>query len=132
MRIPHVEDLFADECAVNFREEVHRLVLATPEAYRGFKYRGQLWDAADDVASDIAEGFDRHNPGENVNFLRYALASLAEARTRLEGGITRGFFEETDCKLAFTWADRTKDVTVKLLESQKRERDRRKRKRKRP
>jgi four helix bundle protein len=130
MRITRVEDLFAYECAVNFKEEVHRIGRASPEAYRDLKCRSQLWDAADAIDSDISEGFYRGNPGGNVNFLRYALASLAEARKRLLNGITRGYFGEADCKVALVWADRCKPATLGYLRSQQREAERR-RKRKR-
>jgi four helix bundle protein len=120
-----VEDFFAYECAVNFKEEVHRIVRAAPEAYKDFRYRSELWDATDSVDSNIAEGFHRGNPGENANFLRYSLASLAEARRRLANGVSRGYFEEATCATAFTWADRCKVATARLMESQVREQQRR-------
>jgi len=130
MPTSRVEDFFAYECAVRFKEEVHRIVRASPEAYRDLKYRGNLWEAADAINSDMAEGFYRGNPAECVNFLRYALGSLAEAERRLRNGITRGYFEEADCKTAFTWATRCAPATRSWLRSQQREAERR-RKRKR-
>src|SRR6476659_8448465 len=98
MRVRHVEELGAFEFAGRFVEEVHRIVRASPDAYNDLKYRSQLWEAADSVESNIGEGFKRGNPAEYVNFLRYALGSLDEARRRLRRGVSRGYFQMADCE----------------------------------
>ena len=132
MRVSQVEDFFAYECAVRFKEEVHRLVLASPEAYRDFKYRCQLWEAADGIESHISEGFYRGNPSEFSNFLRYALGSLAEAVRRVRSGISREYLREPDCKVALMWAERCSGATRGLKASQDREAARRRSARRRP
>jgi len=120
-----IEDFFAFEAAVEFKKEVHRLVRATPEAYDDRKYRRQLWDAADSIESDMAEGFQRFNPSEQANFLRYALSSLVEATRRLRSGITRGYFSDASCSVALRWAERCSGATKGWLASQIREARRR-------
>ena len=82
-------------------------------------FRDQLREAASGISANVAEGFERNNPPEFVNFLRYSLASLAEARTRLKDGVQRGYFAEADCRLAFTWARRCRPVLLNLLRSQR-------------
>ena len=85
-----------------------------------FKFRNQLRDAASGISAAVAEGFGRQHPPEFVTFLRYALASLAEAKTHLKDGIDRGYFAATDYQLGFTWARRCRPVLRNLLASQRR------------
>src|SRR5688572_21255398 len=82
-----VEDLVAYQFAVEFKLEVYRLIHESPDASRSFKFRSQLEDAASGVEATISEGFYRCRPKEFALFLRYALASLGEAETRLQDGI---------------------------------------------
>jgi len=126
MGVRRIEDFFAFQAAVEFKEEAHRLVRASPEAHRDLKFRSQLWDAVDAIDADMAEGFRRGNPSEFANFLRYALASHAEATRRLQSGISRGYFSADGCARALTWAVRCNSATKGLLASQYREIARRK------
>jgi four helix bundle protein len=57
-----------------------------------FKFCNQLNDAALDAAADVAEGFARYYPGEFGRFLDFAIASLAEVKTRIEAGYRRQYF----------------------------------------
>ena len=57
-----------------------------------FRFCDQLNDAALDATADVAEGFARYYPGEFARFLDYAIASLAEVRTRTEAGYRRNYF----------------------------------------
>jgi len=118
--VRRVDDFFAFEAAVTFKEEVHRLVRSSSAAFADLRYRGQLCDAADSVESNIAEGFHRVNPGEFADSLRYALGSLAEAERRVRNGVSRGYFRDADCRTAFTWAARCKVATLGLQASQRR------------
>jgi four helix bundle protein len=52
------------------------------------------------VRAAVAEGFGRGKAKECALFLRYAIASLAEARAHVRDGIDRGYFLESDCRLA--------------------------------
>jgi four helix bundle protein len=60
------------------------------------KFCDQLRGAAEDVTSDIAEGYARFYPREFARFLDYALSSLAEAGSRIEHGHARGYFSDED------------------------------------
>ena len=75
-------------------------------------------DALGDVEADVAEGFARKNPGEFANFLRFALASLAEARTRLKDGVARGCFTDDDVAMSLVWDERARIALENLRDSQ--------------
>jgi four helix bundle protein len=55
------------------------------EAKIDFKLRSQLADAAQSVSPNISEGYGRRSVGEYIQFLYYALGSLAETMTRAIG-----------------------------------------------
>lgn len=120
MGFGRLEDIVAHQFAEEFKFEVYGLINASPGARRDFKFRDQLRDAASGISAAVAEGFGRQHPPEFVTFLRYALASLAEAKTYLKDGIDRGYFAEPDCQLGFTWARRCRPVLRNLLASQRR------------
>ena len=122
-----VEDLVAYQFAVRFKSEVYRLIRLSPAAQRDFKYRAQIEGALGGIDGNIAEGFGRRRATEFANFLLYALGSIAEAKTRLQDGVLREHFAAEDCRTAFAWAGRCRQVTERLRESQLRliERDRR-------
>ncbi len=50
-----------------------------------FKLRSQIADAAQSIASNIAEGYGRRFISEYIQFLYYALGSMAETMTRAVG-----------------------------------------------
>ena len=50
-----------------------------------FKLRSQLADAAQSICANIAEGYGRRSINEYIQFLYYALGSLAETMTRAVG-----------------------------------------------
>ena len=50
-----------------------------------FKLRAQVADAAQSVSANIAEGYGRRSINEYIQFLYYALGSLAETLTRAVG-----------------------------------------------
>jgi four helix bundle protein len=118
--VRRVEDLIAYQFAEEFKLAVYDVIKRSPSAQRSFKYREQLEDAAAGIERTIAEGFGRRHPAEFVQFLRYALASLAEARTCLRDGIHRKYFVDADCEVAFTWARRCRRTLLNLLASQRR------------
>jgi len=59
--------------------------VAYVEAKIDFKLRAQLIDAAQSVSANIAEGYGRRSAKEYIQFLYYALGSLAETLTRSIG-----------------------------------------------
>ena len=50
-----------------------------------FKLRSQIADAAQSVSANISEGYGRRSLNEYIQFLYYALGSLAEMMTRAIG-----------------------------------------------
>ena len=67
--------------AIDFAAEIYRHTAQFPVDER-FGLVAQLRRAGVSVPSNIAEG-SRRLPAENINFLRYALGSLAECDTQL-------------------------------------------------
>jgi four helix bundle protein len=120
MAIRHVQDLVAFQFAGEFKEAVYELIEASPRAQRSFKFREQLEDSASGIERAIGEGFGRRRPAEFAQFLRYALASLAEAAVCVRDGISRRYFVEVDCTKAFTWERRCRVALDNLLASQER------------
>jgi four helix bundle protein len=118
--VRHYRDLIAWQLATQFKTEVHRLVRRSDEASNDFKYRSQLCSAADSVTSNLVEGFVRYSPAEFIRFLSYALASLAEAQSRLSDGETRGYFAETDTAIAKRLSGRVFGALLGLKRSQER------------
>jgi len=59
--------------------------IAFHEARIDFKLRSQLADAAQSVSANISEGYGRRSINEYIQFLYYALGSLAETMTRVVG-----------------------------------------------
>ncbi len=50
-----------------------------------FKLRSQIADAAQSVSANISEGYGRRSVSEYIQFLYYALGSMAETMTRAIG-----------------------------------------------
>jgi len=97
MGVKRVEDLIAFQRAVLFKEGIYTLVRGNPHAYRDWKWREQLFDAALGVDSNIAEGWARRGAAQFCLFLGYAHGSLDEARKRLDDGVRRGHYTAAQC-----------------------------------
>jgi four helix bundle protein len=69
--------------AIQLFELVWKIVFI--EAKIDFKLRSQLADAAQSVSANISEGYGRRSINEYIQFLYYALGSLAETMTRAIG-----------------------------------------------
>jgi four helix bundle protein len=114
-----VEDLLVYQLAREFKLEVYRLVRSMGQVI-DFKYQGQLFDAASGVEANLSEGFKRNVPGEFAQFIRYASASLAEARVRLRDGVDRGYFTVSECQHALGLGKRCADAMSAFQRSQAR------------
>jgi four helix bundle protein len=118
MVIRRVQDLTAYQFVLELKLEAYRLLSRSEGARNDKKYCGQLRDALADVESDVAEGFARKHPGDFANFLRFGLASLAEAKTRLIDGVARGHFSDEEAAMSLTWEQRARVALEHLRESQ--------------
>src|SRR5438874_30843 len=93
------------------------------EAKIDFKLRSQLADATQSTSANISEGYGRRSINEYIQFLYYALGSLAETMTRAIGltqtkQISAALFHEFDL-LHYEVENRLLDLIDKL--EQKRE-----------
>jgi four helix bundle protein len=59
--------------------------LSYKEASIDFKLRSQLADAAQSISANISEGYSRRSISEYIQFLYYALGSMAETMARAVG-----------------------------------------------
>ena len=59
--------------------------IAFVEANIDFKLRSQLADVTQSISANISEGYGRRSVSEYIQFLYYALGSMAEAMTRAVG-----------------------------------------------
>ncbi|MGE0702856.1 MAG: four helix bundle protein, partial [Vicinamibacterales bacterium] len=117
MGVRRLEDLVAWQLADSFKNEVYRLVRASPSAAGDFAYRDQLRQSAASVGMNVGEGFYRFGRREFVRFLSIALGSLGEATLWLQDGVQRGHFRSEDCAEAFALSKRCRGATLRLLQS---------------
>lgn len=75
-------DLIAWQVSMDLVDEVYRLCAKLPVFERS-ALADQLRRAAVSIPSNIAEGYARYNPKENLRFLRIAQGSAAEVQTQL-------------------------------------------------
>ena len=111
--LPHVnmgaktlDELVAYQLARRFKLEIYALLRDSALATADHRFKYQITDAASGVESNVGEGFYRFRPAEFAQFLRYALASLAESELRLRDGIDRGYYAEASTTVAFRYAKR--------------------------
>jgi four helix bundle protein len=98
--------------------DLHRQVaalVARQSVQDNRKFRDQLIAAAASGASNIAEGFARNSDPEFINFLRYALGSIAETVTRLLEGRHLGYFDAKELEGPLCLAQRATAATKGLL-----------------
>ena len=118
MGVRHYRELIAWQLADRLAAEIARAANSSPEASADQGYRRQLLGAVEGIGSNIAEGFLRYSRADFARFLAYALGSLAEAETRLEHGVRRGYFDASDIANARALARRTLTAIVRLKQSQ--------------
>jgi four helix bundle protein len=118
MTARHYQDLIAWQLAESFKDEVFKIVLASPDACRDLRYCSQVLEAASAIGKDVAEGFLRFSPATFIRFLDYSAASLVEAERRLHDGHQRRFFEQSSCTEAFKLGRRCLTAIIRLKQSQ--------------
>lgn len=105
----------AYQLAVEFKLLVYRLLREHPAVQRDLGYCDQLRAAASSVEANLAEGWRRYVARDMAQFVRYALASLEEAKVRVRDGVHRGHFADRDCQDALALGDRCGAATMALL-----------------
>jgi four helix bundle protein len=90
MAVKCYRDLIVWERSLELTCEVYRLTDRFPSSER-FGLTIQMRRAAASIASNIAEGHERHSRADFRRFVSMALGSLAELETQIELGIRLGF-----------------------------------------
>jgi four helix bundle protein len=92
MAIKSYRDLIVWQKSLDLVCEVYRLTDRFPSGDR-FGLTFQMRRAATSIASNIAEGHERHGRGDFRRFVSIALGSLAELETQIELGTRLGFVD---------------------------------------
>lgn len=82
MKIGKYEELKIWKASVELTKEIYRATSFNLFA-RDYALRDQIRRAVVSISSNIAEGFERNNNNEFIQFLRIAKASTGEVRTQL-------------------------------------------------
>ena len=90
--VSRFEDLIAWKKARELTRDVYRATKMDPFR-RDFALSGQIRRASISIMSNIAEGFERHRPGEFHQFLSIAKGSCAELRSQLYVAMDVGYLE---------------------------------------
>jgi four helix bundle protein len=98
MAVEKFEDLIAWQKARVLTRMIYET--ARSEAFaRDFGLSGQIQRAAVSIMSNIAEGFERGNPGDFHRFLVMAKASYAEVRSQLYVALDIGYINEKEFRV---------------------------------
>lgn len=97
--------------------------LANTQQTIDFKLRSQFADAAQSVSANISEGYGRRSINEYVQFLYYALGSLAETLTRSIGLKNTGQFSTRDFKQFDALHYEVENRLLRLIEKLEAKRD---------
>jgi len=89
------EDLLAWQKARALTKEIYLLTRLEPFA-RDYGLSGQIQRAVVSIMSNIAEGFERSNPGDFQRFLLIAKASCGEVRSQLYIASDIGYITEIE------------------------------------
>ncbi|OFW19990.1 MAG: hypothetical protein A3H97_22515 [Acidobacteria bacterium RIFCSPLOWO2_02_FULL_65_29] len=114
MTAKRFEDLEAYQRADELKREVYAL-LATQTASKDFKFCSQLREAAASAPRNIAEGFGRFRPAPFAQFMEIAIASTMETQVSIQDGVDRHHFTRDQTSRARSLAERSLQVSTKLL-----------------
>jgi four helix bundle protein len=92
-KIEEFEDLIAWQKARELTRAIYEATRRGAFA-KDYGLSGQIQRAAVSIMSNIAEGFERGNPGEFHQFLSIAKASCAEVRSQLYVALDVGYLNE--------------------------------------
>jgi four helix bundle protein len=114
MGVRRFEDLIAWQLADKLKEEVFALC-ETPRVASDRKFCDQIKESARSAPSNIAEGFGRYYPKENVRFLRIAAGSIQETRNHLIDGYKRRYFQKSELDRLTRLALRAFKATTRFI-----------------
>ena len=87
----HFRELVAWQLAFELREQVIKLT-RSGHASQDRRFCDQLNSSCRSIASNIAEGFGRYDPGDFARFLSIARGSLDETENHLRDGVASNYF----------------------------------------
>jgi four helix bundle protein len=103
-KIRQFEDLVAWQKARALTKAVYEVTQQERFA-RDFGLSGQIQRASVSIMSNIAEGYERANPGDFHRFLTIAKASCAEVRSQLYVALDVGYIDANAFKHLISHAD---------------------------
>jgi four helix bundle protein len=108
------EELDCWQLASELSDECYRMTEVGRVA-RDFKFRNQIRGSSASAPSNIAEGFGRYYPKENVPYVNTAKASLEETQNHLLHGQRRRYWRQEDFEKAWTLSKRALGATLRYL-----------------
>jgi four helix bundle protein len=93
--VKNFEELEIWQLARQLNKDVYPLLNLLQEG-KNFELKGQLDGSAGSVMDNIAEGFERDENKEFIQFLSIAKGSLSEVRSQLNRAFDRGFISEPE------------------------------------
>ncbi len=106
-RIEQFEDLIAWQKARELTQEICRIT-RKGEFAKDYGLSNQIQRAAVFVMSNIAEGFERNNPGDFQRFLIIAKASCGEVRSQLYVALDTGYIDSAEFE---TLSEKAREVS---------------------
>jgi four helix bundle protein len=89
------EDLDCYKAGREFRISVSQWTRTLPKEEQ-FRLKDQVIRASRSITANIAEGFGRHHPQENLQFCRQARGSLMETLEHLNTALDEDFLDEQE------------------------------------
>ena len=108
------QELEAWRLSDELKREVYAL-LETKVASSDFRFCAQMRESAASAPRNIAEGFGRFRPAPFAQFVEIAIGSIMETQDALKDGVDRRYFTEDGIARARSLAERSLQVSVKLL-----------------
>lgn len=93
MSIDTFEDLECYKAGRVLRKAISRWTQSLPK-YEEFRIKDQIIRSSRSITANIAEGFGRHNPQENLQFCRVSRGSLMETLEHLNTALDEDYLTE--------------------------------------
>lgn len=113
-KVERFEDLIAWQKARGLTKAVYQITRQDTFA-RDYGLCGQIQRASVSVMSNIAEGFERSNPGDYQRFLMIAKASCGEVRSQLYVALDTGYIDQPDFNTLLSQAQEVSRIISGLI-----------------